>query len=523
MPILTDPSPGLDQIPQRDWPPVAMTFHSFHIMVWLGGLFVVLTLIGMYFLWRGTIFEKRWLLWTFVLAVPLPYVANQLGWITAEVGRQPWVVYGLLRTSDALSKAVVANQVLGSIIMFIVIYALLFVVWVFVLDSKIKHGPDEIVTIPTGGRARRTARHRRSARAARAAPSLTETDNANGEGIAHMDLNILWFILLGVLLAGYAILDGFDLGVGIMHLAVKSDKERRILMNSIGPLWDGNEVWLVTFGGALFAAFPIAYATAFSGFYTAFMALLFALIFRAVSMDIPRQARLAVVARILGRVVLTRQRCGHTVVWRGGRQRDARHAHRRGHGISRGLPGSVASVRPACRRVCGGHIRHARVDLSLFEDGGRSAEAHSRVDVAHVWDFSRSVHPHDDLHPRRHAAGNPQFPRAPVGVGRRRAQRAGHRQHTAGDLPGRPGYAFLSSCATIAALTFLFGVALFPDLIHSSLNPDWSLTVYNAASSHKTLAIMAAVAALGMPFVLAYTSVVYWVFRGKVQLGTLSY
>ncbi len=100
-----------------------------------------------------------------------------------------------------------------------------------------------------------------------------------------MDLNILWFILLGVLLAGYAILDGFDLGVGIVHLAVKKDEERRILMNSIGPLWDGNEVWLVTFGGALFAAFPNAYATAFSGFYTAFMVLLFALIFRAVSME----------------------------------------------------------------------------------------------------------------------------------------------------------------------------------------------------------------------------------------------
>src|SRR3989442_7878045 len=100
-----------------------------------------------------------------------------------------------------------------------------------------------------------------------------------------MDLNTLWFILLGVLLAGYAILDGFDLGVGILHLAVKSDEERRILMNSIGPLWDGNEVWLVTFGGALFAAFPVAYATAFSGFYLAFMLLLFALIFRAVSME----------------------------------------------------------------------------------------------------------------------------------------------------------------------------------------------------------------------------------------------
>ncbi len=172
------PVPGLDQIPQRDWPPIAPTFQAFHIMVWLGGLFVVLTLSGMYFLWKGTLFEKRWLLWVFVLAVPLPYVANQFGWITAEVGRQPWVVYGLLRTSDALSKAVVANQVLGSIIMFVVIYALLFVVWVFVLDSKIKHGPDEIVTArtaPAPGGLLGIA----SLRAGTGGASLTETDNAN--------------------------------------------------------------------------------------------------------------------------------------------------------------------------------------------------------------------------------------------------------------------------------------------------------------------------------------------------------
>ena len=100
-----------------------------------------------------------------------------------------------------------------------------------------------------------------------------------------MDLNFLWFVLLGVLLAGYAILDGFDLGVGIIHLAARNEKERRLTINSIGPLWDGNEVWLVTFGGAMFAAFPAAYAAIFSGFYVAFMVLLFALIFRAVSME----------------------------------------------------------------------------------------------------------------------------------------------------------------------------------------------------------------------------------------------
>src|SRR5215470_6513370 len=100
-----------------------------------------------------------------------------------------------------------------------------------------------------------------------------------------MDLQVVWFVLLGVLLAGYAVLDGFDLGVGILHFLGRTDRDRRLFINAIGPIWDGNEVWLITFGGALFAAFPSAYATKFSGFYTPFMALLFALIFRAVSIE----------------------------------------------------------------------------------------------------------------------------------------------------------------------------------------------------------------------------------------------
>src|ERR1700726_4041941 len=100
-----------------------------------------------------------------------------------------------------------------------------------------------------------------------------------------MDLNAIWFVLLSVLLAGYAVLDGFDLGVGILHPLAHGDLERRIFINAIGPIWDGNEVWLITFGGAMFAAFPEAYATIFSGFYPYFMALLFALIFRAASIE----------------------------------------------------------------------------------------------------------------------------------------------------------------------------------------------------------------------------------------------
>jgi cytochrome d ubiquinol oxidase subunit I len=145
----TRPVKALDQIPRSDWPPVAMTFQSFHLMVGLGFLFILLTAVGCWFRWRGTLFEKRWLLAVFVAAVPLPYIANQAGWVTAEVGRQPWIVYGLLRTSEGLSQSVTVGQTLGSILMFGLIYALLFAVWLYVLNDKIRHGP-EPGTAPAG-------------------------------------------------------------------------------------------------------------------------------------------------------------------------------------------------------------------------------------------------------------------------------------------------------------------------------------------------------------------------------------
>lgn len=100
-----------------------------------------------------------------------------------------------------------------------------------------------------------------------------------------MDLNTIWFLIIAFLITGYAVLDGFDLGVGALHLFAKNDEERRIFLNAIGPVWDGNEVWLITGGAALFAAFPIVYATSFSSFYLALMLLVAALIFRAVSFE----------------------------------------------------------------------------------------------------------------------------------------------------------------------------------------------------------------------------------------------
>ncbi|MDR1729002.1 MAG: cytochrome ubiquinol oxidase subunit I [Acidobacteriota bacterium] len=136
------PVAGLDQF-EPDVPPVALPFWGFHVMVWLGCYFIVLTLYALWRLWRKTLYEARWLLWVFVFSVPLPFVANQLGWVAAEVGRQPWIVYNLLRTSDAVSQNVTAAHVGGSIALFVLIYALLFSVWIFLLNDKIKKGPEE--------------------------------------------------------------------------------------------------------------------------------------------------------------------------------------------------------------------------------------------------------------------------------------------------------------------------------------------------------------------------------------------
>ena len=112
-------------------------------MVSIGIFLIMITCISLYLLIRKKLFQKKWILWIFVFTVILPQLANQFGWYTAEMGRQPWVVYGLLRTSEALSIAVTANQVLASLIMFTVVYSLLFILFVYLLNKKIKHGLDD--------------------------------------------------------------------------------------------------------------------------------------------------------------------------------------------------------------------------------------------------------------------------------------------------------------------------------------------------------------------------------------------
>ena len=135
---------GLDQYPIEDRPgQVNAVFQFYHIMVAIGMFLIALTLYASFLLWRGKLYNKRWLLQIFVWSVLLPQIANQVGWFAAEMGRQPWIVYKLLRTSEALSKSVSANQILFAIILFTVIYIILFALFIYLMKKKIVHGIDE--------------------------------------------------------------------------------------------------------------------------------------------------------------------------------------------------------------------------------------------------------------------------------------------------------------------------------------------------------------------------------------------
>jgi cytochrome d ubiquinol oxidase subunit II len=338
-----------------------------------------------------------------------------------------------------------------------------------------------------------------------------------------MDLRLLWFFLLGVLLVGYAILDGFDLGVGIVHLAVREDRERRILLNSIGPLWDGNEVWLVTFGGALFAAFPKAYATAFSAFYLAFMLVVFALIFRAVSIEF-RSKQESPIWRNAWDFAFSAASTLATFLFGVAVGNCMQGLPLDEHGEYEGT--FLALLNPYALIVglfaVATFALHGSIYLYLKTEGDLQKRVHGWM--WRTFGLFLVLYLMTTIFTLVRVPGATrnfeQYPWAWIVVLLNILAVA--------NIPraiyqGRPFDAFVSSCCTIAAFTFLFGLALFPNLVKDSSDPNHSLTIYSAASSEKTLAIMALFAVLGMPFVLSYTAVVYWVFRGKVQLGKFSY
>jgi len=338
-----------------------------------------------------------------------------------------------------------------------------------------------------------------------------------------MDLATFWFVALGVLLTGYAILDGFDLGTGILHLTAQTDTERRHHLNAIGPLWDGNEVWLVTFGGALFAAFPAAYAAAFSGFYLPFMALLFGLIFRAVSIEFRSKVKgvrwrrawdIAFCAASTLTTFLFGVAVGNAMI---GMAIDHLGVYR---GTTLDLLGGFPLAVGLFAVVT--FAMHGAIYLCLKTEG--ALQARLRRIAWRAFFVFLCLYLGLSFYALRHVpsatANFAHWPALWVLVGLNALAVA--------NIPralsqGRTAYAFISSCATIAALVALFGAALFPNLVVSTLDPAWSLTVDNAASSQSTLHTMRTIAFIGLPFVLAYTGIIYWVFRGKVKLDDASY
>jgi cytochrome bd ubiquinol oxidase subunit II len=338
-----------------------------------------------------------------------------------------------------------------------------------------------------------------------------------------MDLNTTWFLLVGVLLTGYAILDGFDLGVGVLHLFARDNHTRRLYLNAIAPVWDGNEVWLLTGGGALFAAFPPVYATVFSGFYIAMMLVLVALIFRAVAIEFRGKVESeswrkawdyafaigSLLLPILLGVALGNILGGIPINSAGDFT-----------GSFLGLLNPYAVLVGLLTLAL--FTLHGAVYLTLKTDG-QLRQRLARI-IPGLWIAffvllilatvaSRKFHPYLFGGLMKHSISFI----APLLL---------LISATALFIFARKqqfGRAFIASSLMIASLMAVVGLSLFPMLVPSSTDPNNSLTIYNSSSTPGTLKAMFIIALIGMPLVLAYTAAIYSVFKGKVVLDEHSY
>lgn len=338
-----------------------------------------------------------------------------------------------------------------------------------------------------------------------------------------IDLNTIWFILIAILIAGYAILDGFDLGVGILHLFTKDESEKKINLNAIGPVWDGNEVWLITAGGALFAAFPIVYATVFSSFYIALMLLLTALIFRAVSFEFRGKVDSITFKKVwdyafglgsLFAALLLSVAYGN---------------------ILKGIPidenkifhGSFFSLLNPYAIVIGLtgvvlFIMHGAIYMTLKTEGTQLQRMTKWATscwmafiilylLATFLTFFYSGFLFENI------TENPLFwilflllllsiVYIPLGLKSQQYFKS-----------------FIASSLIIFSAFSLSALSLYPRLVPSSINLNYSLNAYNASSSQYTLKTMLIIAIIGMPVVIAYTIFIYRIFKGKVVITKDSY
>ena len=338
-----------------------------------------------------------------------------------------------------------------------------------------------------------------------------------------LDYNVWWFLVFGGVISGYAILDGFDLGGGALHLFLKKETSRRIALNAIGPVWDGNEVWLVIGGGALFAGFPVAYAAIFSAFYVPFMVFLVGLIWRAVAIEFRSKEpgatwRLVwdfvysfaciVIALSLGLML------GNVAL---GLPLDGNHDFA-GTALSFFNPFSiiVAITTLALFMMHGAIYLAMKTENRLYTKltilaknftiffvvAFAIATLYTLLYIPHLSDRIRS---------------NPGLFFLPLAMFLAIA-----------NIPrqlnkGKYRYAFISSSVTIALLLAMVAIEVFPYLLYATNNAGNSITINNAASSPKTMKILLIIALIGTPLVATYTAFVFWTFKGKVKLDEMSY
>lgn len=338
-----------------------------------------------------------------------------------------------------------------------------------------------------------------------------------------LDYPTLWFLVVGGVFSGYAILDGFDLGAGAWHLFLKKEKSRRIALNAVGPVWDGNEVWLVIGGGALFAGFPVLYATLFSSMYIPFMLFLAFLIFRAVSIEFRSKEEMAwwrktwditysvssVMLAILLGVVLGNVLQGFAI------------------GENYEFVGNwLEFINPYALIVglttLALFMMHGALYLTMKTEGRLFAKLRlllRRSIIFFILMFALTT-----LYTLLYIpALSDRFREVPIlfifpiltFLAIANIPRLVNKE--------RYRMAFFFSALTVSFSLALVAIELYPILIPSTVNSAFDITIYNAAASEKSLGIMLTIAAIGAPLVLSYTAFVFWTFRGKVKLDETSY
>lgn len=338
-----------------------------------------------------------------------------------------------------------------------------------------------------------------------------------------LDLPTWWFLVIGGLITGYGVLDGFDLGAGALHLFFNKEESRRTALNAIGPVWDGNEVWLVIAGGALFAGFPLVYGVMLSTFYVPFMLFLVSLIFRAISIefrskepwrwwrkmwDISYMASSTFITLLLGLIL------GNLIQ---GLPFNENHEFT-GTLLTFFNPYAILIAVTTLSLF----MMHGAIYLTMKTENRLYAKLTVLVNNCCKFfilcfiltSMATLIYIPHMTHEFKRFPALFALPLAAVLAVLNLKRNIDSRKYFT---------AFIFSSLTTSILLILFAIGLFPNIIISSTNPAYNISIYKAASSGTSLRIMLIMAAIGTPLVLSYTLFVFWTFRGKVKLNEMSY